>query len=257
MCLPRPLVALVIISVVAASCGSGAGETDPPDTAAPATTRTTSTAGTVEPPATTDAAEALPPADYAGFRAQPTACDAEVPPPFEEMTFDAPEDMNLGDEPITAVIRTSCGDLVVELDPSIAPETVNSFVFLADQGFFDGTVSHRIMDGFVMQAGDPTATGFGDAGYSIPDEFPEAPFVYEKGMLAMANAGPGTTGSQFFISFEDLNLAPRFNFFGQVVEGEEVLGRIAAIPLGPRGSEISVPLETLYIQSVDLPDRGR
>ena len=94
---------------------------------------------------------------------------------------------------------------------------MNSFVFLAGEGYFDGSVSHRILPGFVMQAGDQTATGLGGPGCTIVDEFPPQDFVYTRGTLAMANAGPGTTGSQLFIVLDDVQLPPQFTVFGEVV----------------------------------------
>ena len=173
------------------------------------------------------------------------------------MEFAAPDDQGL--EPgstVTATIVTSCGDIVLELDPALAPETVNSFVFLAREGYFDGTASHRIVPGFVLQAGDPTATGRGGPGYVIADEYPDDDnFQYERGMIAMANAGPGTTGSQFFIVIEDWPpRQPTFNYFGRVVAGLDVLDRIATdVPLLPNGfSELSTPAETVYIETVDV-----
>lgn len=156
----------------------------------------------------------------------------------------------------TITIVTSCGPIEVELDPSTAPETVNSFVFLAEEGYFDGTVSHRILPGFVMQAVDPTATGIDGPGYTIPDELPPQDFIYTRGTLAMANAGPGTTGSQFFIVLADVQLPPQFSVFGQVVAGFEVLDRIEEIPLGraPTSADPSpsTPLETLYLDAVTI-----
>jgi cyclophilin family peptidyl-prolyl cis-trans isomerase len=170
------------------------------------------------------------------------------------MTFDGPEDQGLDpDTIVTATITTSCGDVVVELDPSLAPETVNSFVFLARSGYFDGTVSHRVLPGFVIQAGDPSATGRTGPGYTIPDELPEAGFIYETGVLAMANAGPNTTGSQFFIVLSDAGLPNAYSYFGDVVDGFDTLERIAAVPLGRNlGGELSVPLETVYLEKVTI-----
>jgi len=248
----------VVLALVVAACGddNSAGNTEAPGTEAPAST--TTAVPTSESTATI-APNAPPfgPADYDGFRAQPTACGAEAPEPVELMTFDEPDDMALDPSiPITATISTTCGDIVVELDPSTAPETVNSFVFLADQGYFDGSASHRISPGFVMQAGDPTATGRGGPGYSIPDELPADGFTYTRGTLAMANAGPGTGGSQFFIMLDDAGLPPAYSVFGQVVEGLDVLDRIATVPLGFSASgELSSPLESVYLVkvAVDLP----
>ncbi|MGA9596254.1 MAG: peptidylprolyl isomerase [Acidimicrobiia bacterium] len=237
------------VALLAAACGGG-------DKYAGAASSDTST-GTADSTTTTGSLPeitlpSVPPSDYAGFTAQPTACGATAPEPAREMTFDAPEDQGLDPaQMVKATITTSCGDIVVELDPSIAPETVNSFVFLARSGYFDGTVSHRIVPGFVVQAGDPTATGRGGPGYVIPDELPEAGFVYATGSLAMANSGPNTGGSQFFITLADAPLPNDYSYFGKVVGGFDALDAIAGIPLGvnPFG-EKSVPLETLYIERV-------
>jgi len=189
------------------------------------------------------------------FRAQPTIGGAEAPPPNEVKRYDGPEDMGIASEAtVTATVHTSCGPIELALDPKAAPQTVNSFVFLAKEGFFNGTVSHRVVPGFMVQAGDPTATGTGGPGYSIPDEFPSPGFVYERGVLAMANAGPGTSGSQFFIMFADAGLPPAYSVFGKVTSGVNALDQIAAVKLGPQdsGSEVSKPLETVYIDSVDI-----
>lgn len=219
------------------------------------TTTTTPTAtSTTTPPTTGDAADL--PEDYQGFRDQPTACGAEAPPPLTEMTFAAPEDQGIAPEAtVTATIATSCGDIVAELDPSTAPETVNSFVFLAREGYFDGSVFHRIAAGFVIQGGDPTAIGNGGPGYVVPDEFPELGFTYGRGVLAMANGGPNSTGSQFFIvNGEDVGLLNTFSAFGRVRASDETLDRMEAVPVGFSASlaENSLPLETVYIESVEV-----
>ncbi len=197
-----------------------------------------------------------PPSDYAGFIAQPTACTGTAPETVVPMVFDAPEDQGLDEtSKVEAVLSTSCGEIALELDPAIAPETVNSFVFLARAGYFDGTVSHRILPGFVLQAGDPSATGREGPGYTIPDELPGAGFLYEKGILAMANSGPNTSGSQFFVMLDDAPLPPNYSVFGRVIDGFDTLERIAQIPLGPNAfGEVSVPLETLYVERVTIAD---
>lgn len=254
----RLFATLAATSLLLAACGSNS-DTDGDSGDVPATT---AEAETVEaaPPTTVAVPEttlpANPPSDYAGFAAQKTACGADAPSPLTAMTFEVAEDQGL--QPATlveATITTSCGDIVIELDPGIAPETVNSFVFLARSGYFNGSVSHRIAPGFVIQAGDPTATGRGDPGYTIPDELPEVGFVYDRGVLAMANAGPGTTGSQFFIVLGNAGLGPDFSVFGRVTGGVDTLDRIAEIPLGrnPFG-EMSVPLETLYLEQVTIAE---
>ncbi len=200
------------------------------------------------------ATAAPPPADYAGFRAQPTACGAEAPPEAVEMIFDVPQDMAIDPESTPlATIVTSCGDIVVELDPGAAPATVNSFVFLAESGYFDGTVAHRVLPGFVIQMGDPTGTGTGSPGYVIPDELPAPGTVYATGTVAMANAGPGTSGSQFFVTLSDVGLPADYTIFGRVVDSADTLDAAAAVPLGPSTQgEVSVPLETVYVESVTI-----
>ena len=202
---------------------------------------------------------ARPPASYFEFRQQPAACGAETPPEARDLRFDAPDDMELNPGvKLLATIQTSCGPIDLELDPSTAPETVNSFVFLAQSGYYDGTVSHRVIPGFMIQAGDPTATGMGDPGYSLPDEFPPDGFIYETGVVAMANAGAGTTGSQFFIVTGDAShLPPLFTVIGIVSSGLDTLALIDQVPLGPtiRG-EASVPLESVYIESITITPLG-
>ncbi len=199
------------------------------------------------------------PGTYEGFRSQTTACGADQPPPERVMFFDAPE----GQSDITptakvlATMATSCGDIVMELDPGSSPETVNSFVFLAREGFFDGQVFHRIAEGFVIQGGDPEANGTGGPGYIIADEFPAAPdFSYQVDAVAMANRGARSTGSQFFfvIGEDARHLTPSFNILGKVLSGQDALERMEQVPKGvlPGSVEESLPLETVYIESVTI-----
>jgi hypothetical protein len=119
-----------------------------------------------------------------------------------------------------ATVTTNKGEFTVELDPGIAPKTVNNFVYLANYHYFDGTKCHRIIPGFVVQCGDPTATGSGGPGYSFADELPTAG-SYKLGSLAMANSGPNTNGSQFFIITgpNGVALNPLYSLFGQVTAG--------------------------------------
>ena len=122
----------------------------------------------------------------------------------------------------TATLTTDHGDLVIELFPVEAPNTVNNFVFLVREGFYDGTVFHRIIAGFMAQGGDPTGTGRGGPGYTFPDEFSKRKHV--KGALSMANAGPNTNGSQFFITYEPQpHLDNHHSVFGQLTKGMDIL----------------------------------
>jgi cyclophilin family peptidyl-prolyl cis-trans isomerase len=143
----------------------------------------------------------------------------------------------------TATLDTSIGIITVELLHSVAPKTVNNFVFLASQGFYDGVVFHRVIKGFMIQGGDPTGTGTGGPGYRFEDERVTTP--YKLGTLAMANAGPNTNGSQFFIvqGPSGTKLPPQYTIFGQVTDGMDVLNAIAAVPVGgPQNSSPRTPV---------------
>ncbi|MCL6636335.1 MAG: peptidylprolyl isomerase [Alicyclobacillus sp.] len=160
-----------------------------------------------------------------------------------------------------AVIRTSEGDFTVELLSQKAPLTVNNFVALARDGYYDGVVFHRIVPDFVIQTGDPTGTGAGGPGYQFPDELPPA-VPYEPGVVAMANAGPDTNGSQFFICTgehsRNLNRYPHYTVFGIVSEGMEVVQAIAQTPVGPNSmGELSRPLRDVRIATVDIVEHRR
>ncbi|HKH04093.1 MAG TPA: peptidylprolyl isomerase [Acidimicrobiales bacterium] len=126
-----------------------------------------------------------------------------------------------------ATISTDRGDIVLELDPKLAPTTVNNFVALARQGFYDGTTFHRVVPGFVIQGGDPEGTGRGGPGYRFADEPVKGEYTF--GAVAMANAGPATNGSQFFICIDDCTnkLDKAYNLFGYVTSGLELTTQVA------------------------------
>jgi len=146
-------------------------------------------------------------------------------------------------------ITTSCGQIDVELYSGEAPRTANNFAFLADNGFYDATVIHRVVPGFVVQMGDPTGTGTGGPGYRFADELSSARNRgYERGTLAMANAGQDTNGSQFFICLDRVNLPPQYSVFGEVTAGMDVVDRIASVPL--RGES---PRATVFVERVTRP----
>lgn len=148
----------------------------------------------------------------------------------------------------TATMETTAGTMVLELFPQEAPLAVNNFVFLANDHFYDGVIFHRVIRGFMIQGGDPTGTGRGGPGYRFPDEPVQRP--YSRGTLAMANAGPNTNGSQFFIMHADYPLPPNYTIFGQLIEGEDVLDKIATAPTGPQDR----PLNPVEIQSVRISE---
>jgi cyclophilin family peptidyl-prolyl cis-trans isomerase len=150
----------------------------------------------------------------------------------------------------TASMVTSKGTLTIALDPIAAPATVNNFVFLARYHYFDGIVFHRIIPGFVLQGGDPTGNGTGGPGYRFADELPKAG-RYELGSLAMANAGPNTNGSQFFVISgpSGIRLPPQYSLFGKVVAGLDVVAAIDAI-----GTSSGTPKESVTIESVSITE---
>jgi cyclophilin family peptidyl-prolyl cis-trans isomerase len=147
-----------------------------------------------------------------------------------------------------ATIHTSAGDMNAELLMSDAPRTVNNFVFLARDGFYDGVIFHRVIPGFMIQGGDPTGTGRGGPGYKFEDE--PVNRRYERGILAMANAGPNTNGSQFFVMHADYGLPPNYTIFGRLTDGHDVLDKIAAARIGANDR----PNEPVTINSVDIAE---
>lgn len=149
----------------------------------------------------------------------------------------------------TAVLRTEKGDITIALDAKQAPKTVNNFVFLAREKFYDNTIFHRTIPGFMIQGGDPEGTGRGGPGYRFDDE-PVAG-EYTRGTVAMANAGPDTNGSQFFIMHADYALPPNYVIFGQVTAGLETVDAIATAPTKP-GGEGSSPVSPVSVASVDI-----
>ena len=127
----------------------------------------------------------------------------------------------------TATFETTRGSIVCDLFAKAAPKTVNNFVFLAREGFYDGTVFHRVIANFMIQGGDPTGTGRGGPGYQFEDEFKGNPHKHKVGTLSMANAGPSTNGSQFFITHVVTDwLDGKHTVFGQVREGQEIVNAV-------------------------------
>jgi len=137
-----------------------------------------------------------------------------------------------------ALIETERGNIEIELDPVHAPKTVNNFFFLAGEGFYDGVTFHRVIADFMIQGGDPTGTGAGGPGYRFEDEVLGNPLTHETGVISMANAGPNTNGSQFFITHAPQpHLNGRHTVFGRVVQGQEV---VDAIRQGDRMISVTV-----------------
>ena len=146
-----------------------------------------------------------------------------------------------------ATLHTSEGDIEVDLYAADAPQTVNNFVFLANDDFYDGVIFHRVISGFMIQGGDPTGTGTGGPGYRFRDEF-HSKTSYKRGTLAMANAGPNTNGSQFFICHSDAGLPNAYTIFGKVTSGMDVVDAIAAKPTGSQDR----PHDPVTVDSIDI-----
>jgi cyclophilin family peptidyl-prolyl cis-trans isomerase len=229
---------LALILVVAA--GALLFSDSQPDSSAattPPATASASTAGTCDPTPPAGAGEAKP-------------------------TFDEPVDQKLDPNATTiATMVTSCGVIEMELLPKVAPEGVNNFVFLATEGYYDGLTFHRIVKDFVIQGGDPDGTGGGGPGYEFDIETSEKQTFDSAGLVAYANSGPGTNGSQFFITLAPLpSLDPgpngEYTIFAKVTDGQDVVDEIAAVPTvaGPGcvAGETCSPTQPVYIASVTI-----
>ncbi|MBI5729438.1 MAG: peptidylprolyl isomerase [Candidatus Magasanikbacteria bacterium] len=152
----------------------------------------------------------------------------------------------------TATLATTAGNIVISLNAAATPNTVNNFVSLAREHFYDGTIFHRIIKNFMIQGGDPEGNGTGGPGYRFADE----PFKgnYTRGAVAMANAGPNTNGSQFFIMHQDVPLPKNYIIFGKVTQGLDVVDAIATAPV-TAGGEGSTPVNPVVVNSVTIEEK--
>jgi cyclophilin family peptidyl-prolyl cis-trans isomerase len=181
-----------------------------------------------------------------------TSCGGKV-----KKTYSAPPPMTIDqNKTYTATIKTNYGDIVVELLPKNAPLAVNNFVFLARQGFYDGIKFHRVIQGFMIQTGDPQGTGMGGPGYKFADELPTT-LNYTKGTLAMANSGSNTNGSQFFIMLANVDLPKLYTIFGHVTSGQDVVDKIGNVPVknSPSGEKNSYPTVDVHIDTVTITEK--
>jgi len=206
--------------------------------------------------------EFKPPATLGSNCQYPATTEPASKPATPPRTGKVPTDP----ETVTAAIMTNEGGIGLQLDNGKAPCTVNNFASLAQQGYFDRTTCHRLTTGDelgVLQCGDPSGTGTGGPGYRFPNEYPTnqfrladpallKPVVYPRGTLAMANYGPGTNGSQFYLVYEDSSLPPTYTVFGEIeTAGLATLDKIAAAGVAD-GSEDGEPAQTVTIESVRL-----
>ena len=205
---------------------------------------------TVAPPAATATPAPTSTADLTNANQTNEPIQGETMP----KQYSAPPPMTIDPSAkITATMHTSAGDIVFELFASEAPNTVNNFVFLAREGYYDGVIFHRIIKGFMVQSGDPEGTGMGGPGYSFADEPVTRDYV--PGTLAMANAGPNTNGSQFFIMHQEAGLPKNYTIFGIATEGLDVVDALANTPVTTSNTgERSKPVEPPTIQSIEISE---
>ena len=171
---------------------------------------------------------------------------------MNDKVYDKQPDMNLNsDSTYSAVIKTNLGDMAVEFYTDDAPLTVNNFVTLSKDGYYNDVIFHRVISGFMIQGGDPSGTGHGDygkfPGYEFEDELNNQR-PYEKGILAMANRGPNTNGSQFFIMHADYPLPYSYTIFGKVTDGFEVIDKIASVET----DSADKPTDDIVINTVEI-----
>jgi len=176
--------------------------------------------------------------------------------PDTSITYSAQPDMTIDkNKQYSAILTTTAGDITIAFTTKETPITVNNFVTLARDKFYDNTIFHRVIKGFMIQGGDPKGTGTGGPGYTFDDE--EFSGSYERGTVAMANSGPNTNGSQFFIMHESsTSLPPNYVIFGKVTEGMDVVDAIASAPVkaGPSG-EPSKPIDPVKITSIKIVEK--
>lgn len=158
------------------------------------------------------------------------------------------------DKTYTAEVQTSQGNLTINLFAKDAPNTVNNFVFLSKEKFYDGVVFHRIIKDFMIQTGDPAGNGTGGPGYKFDDE--KINKDYKKGIVAMANSGPNTNGSQFFIMTKDTDLPKNYVIFGEVTKGIETIDKIASVEVEDSGfGEVSKPKQKVSINKISISEK--
>ncbi|HEY7456190.1 MAG TPA: peptidylprolyl isomerase [Solirubrobacterales bacterium] len=188
-----------------------------------------------------------------GEKSSASGCKQVEEPKPKQVSFKAPKQVVKKGEELTAVVKTSCGTFEIALATDRAPKTVNSFVFLAEEGFYDDLSFHRVAPGFVIQGGDPLGTGTGGPGYSV-DEKPPSNLAYTKAVVAMAKSSaepPGRSGSQFFVVLSaDAGLPPEYALVGQVDEGFDVVERIGSL-----GTPEEKPKQTVLIEMISI-ERG-
>lgn len=246
----RWLAVLAALLLIVAACGDDDAVSNADDVADD--TAVGEVAGSEADATATPELEPTQPPGAADEIDEPEGEEEQVQQPSQQ--WNQPPEMQLEDgADYQAVLSTNRGDITVNLFQDEVPNTVNNFVFLSEQNFYENVPFHRVINGFMIQTGDPTGTGAGGPGYRFEDE--DVTRDYTPGIVAMANAGPNTNGSQFFIVHGDLRgqLPPNYTIFGEVTDGMNVVDEIANVPVQQsRTGEMSSPTEDVYIQSVAI-----
>jgi cyclophilin family peptidyl-prolyl cis-trans isomerase len=246
----KKLITIVFLGVTLFAIGCAGQSTPsqpPPASKPPASSPPTSA---VKPSSTVPASTTPSPS--------PSASPAASSSTPKSLSWSKPPEMQIDkNKPYTATIETSLGTFKVKLLAQESPLTVNNFVFLSKQGFYNGVIFHRIIKTFMIQTGDPQGTGMGGPGYKFADELPPK-HKYETGIMAMANSGPNTNGSQFFIctgaDASGLDKYPNYTQFGQVSEGLDIVQKIASVPVVSNGREVSKPTTPPVIKSITITE---
>jgi len=238
-------VILVGVAIFAVGCAGGAAPTPSPAPKPSPSTPTSKTPTPTSPASPSQSSQSISPS-------QPATAS-------KVMSWSSPPAMEIDKaKKYTATLDTSLGSFKIQLFASESPLTVNNFVFLSRQGFYNNVIFHRIIKEFMIQTGDPKGTGTGSPGYRFADELPPK-HQYAPGIVAMANAGPNTNGSQFFIctgeQSRNLNGMPNYTQFGQVSEGMEIVLKIASVPVIMQNGELSRPKDPPVIKSIIISEQ--
>jgi peptidyl-prolyl cis-trans isomerase B (cyclophilin B) len=189
--------------------------------------------------------------DKSSDKVAANGCKEVQAPEPKQVSFKAADEVLKKGEEATAVVETSCGTFEIALDTERAPKTANSFAFLAEEGFYDDLIFHRIVPDFVIQGGDPEGTGTGGPGYKV-EEKPPANLAYTKGVVAMAKSSaepPGTSGSQFYVvTGADAGLPPEYPLVGKVSEGMDVVEKIGSVPVNGETPKKPILIEKVTIE---------
>jgi cyclophilin family peptidyl-prolyl cis-trans isomerase len=246
----KKILTIILLGVTLFAVGcAGQSSSTPSPTPKPSTPQPTPSAATSKPASATPSKN-TPPSQSSQPSATPTS---------KTLSWSKPPDMQIDkSKKYTASLDTSEGSFKIELFAQETPITVNNFVFLSNQGFYNGIIFHRIIKDFMIQTGDPTGTGSGSPGYKFADELPPK-HKYAAGIVAMANSGPNTNGSQFFVctgpDASGLDKYPNYTQFGQVIEGMDVVQKIASAPVVSNGREVSKPKNPPFIKTITITEQ--